>query len=216
VGAVSYKRMNDMGEAPTDERVVEAAIRLFAQHGYTGTSIRQITREAGVNLGAVTYHFGGKRALYGLALERCIGPLAERVEVVAAGSGSALDRLESAVGVFFDYLGERPELPQLMLQETVAGRVPPAGALGLLRGILRVLAGLITEGQAAGQVARGDARLMAVSVVSQPLHLTMVTRVVEGLEPHEPETRARLLDHAWGFILCGLSHGAGPVVEVES
>lgn len=197
----------------TDDRIIETAIRLFAQHGYTGTSIRQITGEADVNLGAVTYHFGGKRALYGRALERCIGPLAEEVTGVAAGDGSALSRLESAVGVFFDYLERRPELPQLMLQETVAGRVPPAGALALIRGVLGALTGLIEEGQTGGEIGPGDARLMAVSVVSQPLHLTMVARVVEGLEPHAPETRARLLEHARRFIREGLSRGTGGTTE---
>jgi AcrR family transcriptional regulator len=197
----------------TDDRILETAIRLFAQHGYAGTSIRQITGEADVNLGAVTYHFGGKRALYGRALERCIGPLAEQVTAVARGDGGALARLESVVGVFFDYLERRPELPQLMLQETVAGRVPPAGALALIRGVLGALARLIEEGQAGGEIGPGDAGLMAVSVVSQPLHLTMVTRVVEGLEPHAPETRARLLEHARRFIREGLSRGSGGATE---
>lgn len=204
--------MNDSAVG-TDERIIETAIRLFARHGYNGTSIRQITREAGVNLGAVTYHFGGKRALYARALERCLGPLAERVGVVASGPGSAVARLESAVGVFFDYVVERPELPQLMLQETVAGRVPPAGPLGVVRGVIGVLAGLIGEGQAAGEIRSGDARLLAVSVVSQPLHLTLVTRLVAGAEPNDPAMRARLLDHALGFIRGGLSRGPGSEPE---
>jgi AcrR family transcriptional regulator len=197
--------MNETAAA-TDERVLEVAIRLFAHQGYNGTSIRQITREAGANLGAVTYHFGGKRQLYGRALERCIGPIAARVEGTArSGSGNALERLERVVALFFDYLRERPELPQLLLQETVAGRLPPAGALQLIRGLLSSIAGLVTEGQGAGLVRPGDARLMAVSVVSQPLHLSLATRLAVGMDPHEPAFRATLLEHAREFIRQGLS-----------
>jgi AcrR family transcriptional regulator len=205
-----------MNETATDERVIEVAIRLFAQHGYNGTSIRQITQAAGANLGAVTYHFGGKRALYGAALERCIGPLAERVRSAAAsGDGDPLARLDRVVGLFFEYLRERPELPQLMLQETVAGRLPPAGALKLVRGVLAAIAGLIAEAQSAGQARAGDPSLLAVSVVSQPLHLTLATRLVAGMDPDDPESRAGLLAHARSFIRRGLARPEGDTPEEE-
>jgi TetR/AcrR family transcriptional regulator len=198
--------------ATTDERVLEVAIQLFARQGYNGTSIRQITREAGANLGAVTYHFGGKRELYGRALERCIGPIAERVVTAAAAAdtGDAMARLERVVALFFDYLRERPELPQLMLQETVAGRAPPPGALKLLRQVLGALAGLIAEGQGAGRMRAGDPRLLAVSVISQPLHLSLVSRLAMEVDPHDPESRSALLEHARGFIQHGLSRPVDP------
>ncbi|MDD2662275.1 MAG: TetR family transcriptional regulator [Dechloromonas sp.] len=47
----------------TRERILDAAERLFMAHGYEGTSMRQITGEAGVNLAAVNYHFGSKETL---------------------------------------------------------------------------------------------------------------------------------------------------------
>ena len=47
----------------TRERILDAAERLFMAHGYEGTSMRQITGEAGVNLAAVNYHFGSKESL---------------------------------------------------------------------------------------------------------------------------------------------------------
>ena len=205
--------MNDT-EVGTRERLIEAAIGLFAHHGYHGTSIRGITKEAGANLGAVTYHFGGKRELYEEAFVACIGPLAESLRRVAGSGGSSLARLDEAVGLFFDYLDRRPELPQLMLQETVAGRRPPPGALALLQGVLGALAGVIKEGQERGEIRAGDPRLMAVSVVSQPLHLTVATRVVEGLTPSDPETRGRILAHARRFIREGLAP-TGPQAEEE-
>ncbi|MBU3695886.1 TetR/AcrR family transcriptional regulator [Dechloromonas sp.] len=47
----------------TRERILDAAERLFMAHGYEGTSMRQITGEANVNLAAVNYHFGSKESL---------------------------------------------------------------------------------------------------------------------------------------------------------
>lgn len=47
----------------TRSRILDAAERLFMEHGFDGTSMRMITGLAGVNLAAVSYHFGGKEAL---------------------------------------------------------------------------------------------------------------------------------------------------------
>jgi AcrR family transcriptional regulator len=48
----------------TIERLLDAAERLFAAHGYDGVGLRTLADEAGVNLNAVNYHFGSKEKLY--------------------------------------------------------------------------------------------------------------------------------------------------------
>jgi AcrR family transcriptional regulator len=47
----------------TKELILTTAERLFARHGFTSISVRDITSAAGVNLAAVSYHFGSKEAL---------------------------------------------------------------------------------------------------------------------------------------------------------
>jgi AcrR family transcriptional regulator len=44
--------------------VLDAALRLFARHGYGATSVRQIAEEAGVSVGAVYHHFPDKEAMF--------------------------------------------------------------------------------------------------------------------------------------------------------
>lgn len=48
----------------TTERLLDTAERLFAEHGYDGVGMRALADEAGVNLGATTYHYGSKEKLY--------------------------------------------------------------------------------------------------------------------------------------------------------
>lgn len=62
----------------THERILTAAEKLFAQHGHDGTTLREITKAAGVNLAAVNYHFGSKQALYIEVFQRVIRPINER------------------------------------------------------------------------------------------------------------------------------------------
>ncbi len=58
-------------------RLIDAAIALFAEKGYEGTSVRDLATEAGVNVAAVSYHFGSKDALYQEALRACLAPCGE-------------------------------------------------------------------------------------------------------------------------------------------
>lgn len=50
----------------TDTRsiILNAALELFVSHNYDGVSVRQIAELAGCNMGAISYHFGGKENLY--------------------------------------------------------------------------------------------------------------------------------------------------------
>jgi len=48
----------------TRDRILKAAERLFAEHGYEGTSVRAIVAKARVNQAAINYHFDGKDGLY--------------------------------------------------------------------------------------------------------------------------------------------------------
>jgi len=75
----------------TRAALLDAAGRLFAQHGVEGTSVRDIIKAAGANLGAVNYHFGTKERL---ALE----VFAHRLKPVNRERLARLDALEQAAG----------------------------------------------------------------------------------------------------------------------
>lgn len=79
------------------ERLLDAAEQLFAQHGFDGVSVRDITEAARVDVALVSYHFGGKRELFASIFRR-------RAERLNADRSTVLDRaLEAA----------RPGLPDI-------------------------------------------------------------------------------------------------------
>ena len=88
----------------TKERILDVAERLFADFGYTATSLRDITREAGVNLASVNYHFGSKEALLAALLERRFAVINERrltqLDRVEASAGPGRPGLEEIVRAF--------------------------------------------------------------------------------------------------------------------
>ena len=91
--------MNRSGS--TKERILAAAETLFAQRGFDGASLRQLTSDAGVNLAAVNYHFGSKEKLVEQVFRRRLDALnAQRLAALARGAGQPETRLEDVLDAF--------------------------------------------------------------------------------------------------------------------
>ena len=93
-----------MSSEETRERILEEAEGLFGRQGYAGTSFRQITSQADVNLAAIHYHFGSKKALFGAVLARRLKPIVDerlhRLEVLEAAAEGRPLVLESIIEAF--------------------------------------------------------------------------------------------------------------------
>jgi AcrR family transcriptional regulator len=64
----------------TKNKILDAAEKLFAIQGFNGTSLREITSQAEVNLAAVNYHFGSKKELIKSVMSRYMNELSPRLE----------------------------------------------------------------------------------------------------------------------------------------
>ena len=76
-----------MAQSDTMDRILNAAEELFAERGFSETSLRMITGKAGVNLASVNYHFGSKKSLIQAVFARFLTPFCRSLE-------AAFDELE--------------------------------------------------------------------------------------------------------------------------
>ena len=88
----------------TKERILGAAETLFAQHGFAGTSLRQVTSRADVNLAAVNYHFGSKENLINEVFRRRMDEMSQArlTALEAAKSRPESERLQAVLGAFVE------------------------------------------------------------------------------------------------------------------
>jgi AcrR family transcriptional regulator len=82
-GAAGGEERRQARGAATSEGILRAALRLMAESGYNGVSLRRICIEAGVNLALMNYHFGSKAQLLQAIFERwAAGINAERMRLL--------------------------------------------------------------------------------------------------------------------------------------
>lgn len=118
--------------SPADQTrtaLLRAGLRLFGGKGYEGTSTRELAALARVNIGSITYHFGGKEGLH-LACADFIVETIQSVAEPALTEAEAADspeaaakRLENAVGRIVSFIVAGPEagdFAQFVLRELAA------------------------------------------------------------------------------------------------
>jgi AcrR family transcriptional regulator len=165
-------------ETSARERLLRAAGVCFAHLGYEATSIRGLTRAARTNLGAITYHFGSKQALYEAVLASRLRPIATTMRRMAdqKSEASPLEHLVSILTGIFDLLRTDPDGASLLLQELVSPHAPSVITRQVVREILQHLTCMTAEGQAAGVIRAGSPALLTANALSQPLVFALAQR----------------------------------------
>ncbi len=196
------------GQADSRERILATARRLFAEHGFEGTSLRQVAREAGVDPAMVHHFFQGKDELFAVSVELPADPADVLAGVTSLDPRQRSEEIVRAVL----RLWESPAQHSLVafIRGTIGSRTKTAMLREMVsRTILsRITAGL--PGSPQQLALRGDL------VASQMVGL-MLTRYVVRLEPlasATPEEVVRQVAPTIERYLRGESgHTAAPATE---
>lgn len=66
----------------TKEKVLDAAVEVFGEHGFTAATMAEIVERSGVSVGSIYHHFGGKTEVFNAIWEDFVGLLRGRVDEV--------------------------------------------------------------------------------------------------------------------------------------
>ena len=199
-------------EKSTRERLLNAAGECFAETGFHGATVREISQRADANVAAVNYHFGDKYKLYEAVLLEAINYAEDRFRALRdqAGRLGAAQRLHDFVGALL--MGgldpERPEWHCKLLCMEMADPGPAletlfarslSGRFGMLTRIISEL--LSPPGEAA------EVTLLACSVLGQGLFYLRSCRMLPKIHPGlklDREGLEKLTTHITEFSLAGI------------
>jgi AcrR family transcriptional regulator len=141
------------------EAVLEAALPLFARHGWLGTGTRELAAAAGVTEPVLYRHFADKEALFVAVLERAATRLAEVLARHVEGARGAEARLAALAGALGDILEHR--LADLRALEAAAVIVDQPAITDAARKHLANLSALLAQALSGTGLARSVDPLVA-------------------------------------------------------
>ncbi len=193
----------------TKKRIIETAGNIFADIGFQNATVREICKQAGVNIAAINYHFGDKKRLY-LAVLEYGKDLAFKEHPFDDGLEKSLlpeERFRAFVSWYVGrvkecHMGEFPWIRKLIAHELLR---PTEGldmvAEEAIKPIFKILSGIVHE--LLGKDATEDkVRLFCASVVGQSLFFFFAQPMIKRLFPGNDYSDTGLIaDHIASFSL---------------
>ena len=196
-------------ELTTKQRLLAAAEEIFAQKGYEAASVDEITKRAGANRAAISFHFGGKERLYIETVKYAHRTCHEGVPFPEYPPGTpAVERLRGFIRTMVQRMVAEPDpsATQVMMREMAQ---PSAACVEVVREYIRPIADILRELlhellPGAGPV---DVYLTGFSIVGQCLFYKMnrpVARLLIGEAEFDRLDADRIAEHVIGFTLRAL------------
>jgi AcrR family transcriptional regulator len=133
---------------PRDARrlqLLRAAQDVFVAQGFHAAAMDDIADRAGVSKPVLYQHFPGKRELYLALLEQQVDQLTDRVRAAMAGTEDNQERVNGAVGAYFDFVDADGEAFRLVFESDLRNdpdvrRIADRGARQCIEAIAEVIA----------------------------------------------------------------------------
>ncbi len=127
--------------------IVEVAEHLFANEGYTSTSIDDITKKCDITKAAVYYYFKNKGELYAYILNNNFTQLADAIEREVDAKSQIDEKFKSYVCTMAMQFKKNEHIASLLMREMAnGGRDMPADTLSHMLRTFKVLSSIIKDG----------------------------------------------------------------------
>jgi AcrR family transcriptional regulator len=181
------------------QRLLDAALEVFTQHGYSDTAVDQVARASETSKGGLYFHFPSKQALFLALLDEASDALLHRVEQAMARESDPLARGDAALREVLRAFGEHRLLARLLLVEAPgAGKEFDTRLDTLHTAFATLIAACFDEAVARGQLPPFDTGLAAQAWYGAIDHV--VRRWLAISEPN-------ILEEAYPALRCLLLYG---------
>ena len=138
-------------ESDSVQRILDAAIEVFAEVGYAGARMDEIANRASINKAALYYHIGGKKKLYDFALTQLLGESVERIIQNVQEASTPEEKLRRYIHTLAENISQNPAIAPIMLREiAVSGKNFSLTFLTTLLRLLATLTEIFDDGEQQG------------------------------------------------------------------
>jgi AcrR family transcriptional regulator len=135
---VIKKKAKQVVDSSTEEKIKEAARKVFTRKGYAAARTRDIAEEAGINLALLNYYFRSKEKLFDIIMMENLQHFIQGVkEIFSNESTSLYEKTELIATNYIDMLLQHPDLPSFILSELRANPDKLVANMGIKEFVLQ-------------------------------------------------------------------------------
>jgi len=177
--------------------VVATAAKLFAERGYDGTSISELTEVTGLAAGGLYHYIEGKDDLLIAICDELLEPLLERAREIVAAEAPPVDQLRELVGAWVAHVVRHRHHMLVFTQERQAIERQPRWrhVRAQRKAFEKILDDLLARGEADGSMTFADRRLSLLAL------LGMVNYTPQWVRPNGRLSAPEIADGYCGMVL---------------
>ena len=146
------------------QRILDAAVRVFADKGYHGTLVDEIALAADTSKGGVYFHFPNKQAIFLALIDRLANMLRERIEAAVQNEPDPIARADIALEVVLDTFAAHRRLARLFMVEALgAGPEFNARLIAIRASFADLIRGHLDDAVTAGAIEPIDTATTAAA-----------------------------------------------------
>lgn len=188
------KNHDDHAVNAAEQRLLESAVKCFAEKGYSGTSIREIVRRADVTAPVLYYYFKSKEDLFRTLIQNQFDGHCAQIDHIVATETGCRNRLKALVRYAFEAANESPDLVRVMLQFFFASNEHMSlDKSKLADERYNRYVEIMRQGIEAGEIQGPDPDLLATSFVSI-LDLNIMSKFLDADAPLDPARGEALVE----------------------
>ena len=109
--------VNKEKDKSTEEKILDAARKVFVQKGLDGARMQDIADEAGINKALLHYYFRTKDKLFEMIFMETVGKIFPRFEMILLSDMDFFEKIRQIVSSYIEVIIHNPYLPLFVLNE---------------------------------------------------------------------------------------------------
>ena len=181
------KKYNEQMRSETLEKITAAALKVFAEYGYHGTTMKKIAQATGLSYGLVYHYFPSKEEVFRYIIDWSLDESINAATMILDMSGTAWEKIQN----LSDFLvrealtGDSVIYFLVVLQAMTQGKSIPGfldHVANRIGAYYELLAPIIADAQKSGEAIQGDPQVLAAAYFSYVQGLALLMVQEKGME----------------------------------
>ena len=148
----------------TKRKIFEASMKLFADKGYDGTSIEEITATVGVAKGTLYYHFSSKEEIFSFLVEEGVKLLKNSISIKTSKMDNTIDKIRAIILIQIKILFKYESFMTIILSQIWGQDSRSQLCKKYVFEYIQMIEEIVKYGIETGEIISGDSNIIASGI----------------------------------------------------